>query len=1364
MNKRIIAGIAALVFTLSGGGTAVGEVLDLRIDVAASAASTGMCGENVSWVLDDEGTLTISGNGEMDDFLYSSAPWSGNKSKIQKIVINYGITSIGNYAFVDCRSLKSITIPNSVTFIGGCAFVGCTSLTSITIPNSVTNIGERAFNNCRNLTSITIPNSVISIGDSAFSITSLTSITIPDSVTSIGGFAFSNCSNLTSITIPNSVTSIGSYAFGYKSKIKIDGFKIFCYKNTAGEKYAKNNGFSYELLHDLDKNIGDCDLSLSSYSFIYDGTAKCPAVTVNDGTITLTEGTDYSLSYENNINIGTASVIITGKGYYSDTITKYFSILVKPIDDLDFRADPVELLYDGTEKCPTFTLKHGKKVLTEGTDYSVSYKNNVNAGTATLTITGQGNYSGELNKNFSIGAKSISETAVTLNSSSCVYDGTAKKPTVTVKDGMKTLTEGTDYYISYKNNVNVGTATLTIIGKGNYSGSVIRNFTIVEKSISGAAVTLGTTSYVYDGTAKKPTVTVKDGTKTLVGGTDYTVSYQNNTNPGTATVTVTGTGNYSGYTTKTFTIKQPAKSISSCTVSMSSSSFVADGTPKCPTVTVKDGTKTLSLNIDYNVDYQNNVEPGTATVAIYGTGNYSGYTTKTFTITKPSAKSISSCTVSLSATSYDYDGTAKKPTVTVKDGTKTLVSGTDYTVTYPTDCTNAGSKTVTITGKGNYTGSVAKTYTIVKQTEKKTFVWGQDNWNFNNSSYQGYFSSGTYRSQINSYYLNRLKNNLSNTEYYNIFSSPYAWLDDSWGGSCYGMSSTTLLAKNGLLPFSAYKSGASKLHDLDYPKKNSLTYPSSSANVSSLITYYQMLQIKDVIQQQYRTVPYYSRETNIQKIIALLDKNSTVLVGFKKDGWGGHAILAYGYEYGSFTKNGVTYQGRIKICDPNCSVSNNDNYYIYFNTSSYNWAIPAYSYANISSAKGAVFNYIGANVSEINDGGYLFSTSGNKIDSYVARIDAAAISNNRSITKVSKSGGNYVNMNNAPGEIIEDYSYVLGGESEGTIGYNIFDADAAYKVSQEEPVEMSLTMDYENCLLTAGSAAGKSVIFDNKGFVSVKGESADYDMSMTFDANYPTDWFTVQVKGSGANDASLKKEADGWVITADILKDVEVRTNNKEVSAYTKFSTNYKKAFIYEVDKNTIGIKVDTDNNGTYETVLDTNAAPQITATPGEGAVRLTWEEVPGAEKYAVCGYISGKWQKLAEGNGTSYLLGGLKAGTEYKVSVIAMRNGKWSNNFSNEIVVAPNASRYPVVTDTEYNEEFHQFRLKWNAVPGAAQYGIAVKLGGKWKIQGYTDKTFFTSPKLTPGSTVEMVICAKVSGEWDISNINARAFKVTVK
>ena len=271
--KKCLAVSLCACLLLGGGLAEVGGFMgdgagNLTAKAAAAAAICGKCGENVTYTLDSEGTLTISGSGDMEDYdAWDPSPFYDN-SDIKNIIIKKGVTSIGDFAFDYCSSLKSITIPNSVTSIGDVAFSGCSSLTSITIPNSVTSIGDFAFEYCHSLTSITIPNSVTSIGTSAFIFCiSLKSITIPDSVTSIGmsafydtawyknqpdgvvyagkvaynykgtmpdntsikikngtvgigDFAFYECSSLTSITIPNSVTSIGGSAFSGCSSLK----------------------------------------------------------------------------------------------------------------------------------------------------------------------------------------------------------------------------------------------------------------------------------------------------------------------------------------------------------------------------------------------------------------------------------------------------------------------------------------------------------------------------------------------------------------------------------------------------------------------------------------------------------------------------------------------------------------------------------------------------------------------------------------------------------------------------------------------------------------------------------------------------------------------------------------------------------------------------------------------------------------------------------------------------------------------------------------------------------------------------------------------------------------------------------------
>ena len=248
----------------------------------------------------------------IDSVMWIGASAFSGCANLKNIMISDGVTSISPYAFEGCISLTSITMPDSVMLIGDYAFIGCKSLASITICDGVTSIGRYAFENCTSLKSITIPDSVTEIGDDAFRgcisltainvatgnqdyvsvngvlynknkttiicyparkkdknytlidsttlilnsafecCTSLVNITIPDSVTRIGGYAFKDCTSLMNITVPNNVTSIGDKAFGYyydnNENKKLDNFKIYCYPGTAGEKYAKDNGFDYELL------------------------------------------------------------------------------------------------------------------------------------------------------------------------------------------------------------------------------------------------------------------------------------------------------------------------------------------------------------------------------------------------------------------------------------------------------------------------------------------------------------------------------------------------------------------------------------------------------------------------------------------------------------------------------------------------------------------------------------------------------------------------------------------------------------------------------------------------------------------------------------------------------------------------------------------------------------------------------------------------------------------------------------------------------------------------------------------------------------------------------------------------------------
>ena len=237
--QKLLAGLLAFAMT---GAPMMGTVQELAVFAEETAPTSGIW-ENLNWSFDAAaGTLTISGEGDMtdDNNIGNDYPWHTYRLDIRSVIIENGVTSIGEWAFRDCVNLTDVTIPDTVAQIGGNAFSssrwlaakqeedplvimngilidGTACSGAVTIPDGVTSIAAWAFSTGESaLTAITIPDGVTSIGDRAFeACTSLTSAIIPSSVTSIGEWAFFGCYSLTDIIIPNGVTSIGQNAFGF---------------------------------------------------------------------------------------------------------------------------------------------------------------------------------------------------------------------------------------------------------------------------------------------------------------------------------------------------------------------------------------------------------------------------------------------------------------------------------------------------------------------------------------------------------------------------------------------------------------------------------------------------------------------------------------------------------------------------------------------------------------------------------------------------------------------------------------------------------------------------------------------------------------------------------------------------------------------------------------------------------------------------------------------------------------------------------------------------------------------------------------------------------------------------------------------
>ena len=518
-----------------------------------------------------------------------------------------------------------------------------------------------------------------------------------------------------------------------------NGTNTYCTSNGEGER-TRVAGYSY---------IGDITIS-DIADQTYTGNAIKPTFTVRNGNTVLTLGTDYTVTYSGNVNVGTASVDIRFIGSYTSlgTITKDF--VIKPVNGSALTVSYVNSYrYTGYAITPILTIKYGDITLQSGIDYTVQFANNVNAGTATITITCVGNYSGTVTKNFTI--TKVTSSYVTANSiPTQIYTGNAIKPSVILKYGSIQLKEGIDFTVTYSNNTNVGTANYTVTLQGNYSGTINGTFGIGSTSI--ALLSIPTIpDQIYTGSEIKVYLTIKSGNTTLRPGFDYTLSYTNNINVGTATVTITGKGNYNGTQTKTYKITPV--SCEMLGVSGVQSSYTYTGTAMTPTITLSNGNTKLENGKDYTVSYANNKNAGTATVTITGKGNYTGTIVKTFVINQMSIQSVSVGQLQ----NQTYTGNAITPEVTLTNGSVKLIKGTDYTVAYSNNV-NAGTGIVTITGVGNYKDTISTTFIISDVPSKITSP------TFNVADTSNHISKITSGTNVNS-----LVSSLNENQYISIY-------------------------------------------------------------------------------------------------------------------------------------------------------------------------------------------------------------------------------------------------------------------------------------------------------------------------------------------------------------------------------------------------------------------------------------------------------------------------------------------------------------------------------------------------------------------------------------------------------------------
>ena len=503
---------------------------------------------------------------------------------------------------------------------------------------------------------------------------------------------------LTAITLIPSITGAGEGTLTPSGAvISDDNVDV-----TANYNITYNSG-KFTVLNKASENL---TATLDETEIVYTGRSITPNVTVKDGNTVLTAGKDYDVTYENNVNVGTAKALITFKGSYNGAETLTFQITTAQLTVT--AVDQTIIFGESINTEPNWATLSGQMTgHTVGRATIATNVSSVGTHVDAITVSNAKILSGETDVTSNYVISYVAGTLTVLEKADenlsvapiadCPYTGKPVEPEVTVSDGTKTLVAGTDYDVTYENNINTGIAKALIILKGDYSGALSETFNIVkykltvtakdQKIVEGATVVNEPSYVITEGllaghTLKAITLTpsiTEVGTGTLTpseaavsdGVSDMTVNYEITYQAGNITIL--------------------EKASENLTATLNETKFTYTGSPITPSLTVKNGTAVLTAGTDYDVEYQNNVNAGTASAIITMKGNYSGALSKTFTIIKPM----------LAVTAQDQniiygESVASEPDDVITEG---LVSGHTLTaITLTPSITGAGEGTLTPSG------------------------------------------------------------------------------------------------------------------------------------------------------------------------------------------------------------------------------------------------------------------------------------------------------------------------------------------------------------------------------------------------------------------------------------------------------------------------------------------------------------------------------------------------------------------------------------------------------------------------------------------------------------------------------------------
>lgn len=527
--------------------------------------------------------------------------------------------------------------------------------------------------------------------------------------------------------------------------------KLLAIRNQYSELFAKGSRTTIEASNDAGIDV---------FARSYNGAVVYTALNINDSEVEYTftglvpnsgmkniySGEEYKADKDGKVVVkipaaadGGTAILVKGN-YAADTEADNAGFWVDNIAAQTYTGKAITIPADQLK------VYFGQTLLTAGTDYTVKYSNNKDAGTATITVKGKGNYDGTQTVNFNILPKSVEDEDVVTELKTAKANG-LQKPTATITYNKKKLALDKDYEIVYYKLADDGTLVggdeakalkdvtekgdykMLVKGKGNFTGEMPFIVSASDKGVDlkKVTITLAQTSYDYTGSAIEPkvTVTLKDKAKTPVAEDCYSVKYVDNTNAGTAKAVITGNAakGYFGTVTKTFKIKG-VKLSSAAQISGSWMNAVdydiKTGKAEQPAsvgLVLKAGDKTpLKLNTDYTVSYQKNTKPGTATMIFTGTGKYTGVIKKTFKVNKIALSEADTRLWYKVGSEAPFGKKGAKASVLVSYNGITLTEGKDYKLSYKNNKAVGSKATVTISGAGDFAGKLVlkDCYTVTK--------------------------------------------------------------------------------------------------------------------------------------------------------------------------------------------------------------------------------------------------------------------------------------------------------------------------------------------------------------------------------------------------------------------------------------------------------------------------------------------------------------------------------------------------------------------------------------------------------------------------------------------------------------------------